>query len=286
MGGTDANRIERVVEAESPFGDLLRHWRKVRGISQLDLALAVGASQRHLSFLESGRSRPSRMMVLALAEGLDMPLRARNEILAAAGYASYYPERSLAAAALAQTTAILKRMLAHHEPYPAFVLDGGWDMLMVNAAAGHLIAAFGNDANFRSGERRVNFLRLLCDPRGLRPYITSWPHTGPALLTRLRREAAANPGAPVERLLRELLAEGAFPPVAGAEDDVPEATIPVEFRLGDNRLRLVTTTTVFGTPQDVALQELRIEMSFPADDESDRVLRWLSEAKAGELPAL
>lgn len=253
------------------FGDLLRNWRKLRGLSQLDLALAAGGSQRHLSFLESGRSKPSRAMALALAEQLDLPLRARNEMLAAAGYAAFYPERPLSAAALAPAVAILKRMLEHHEPYPAFVLDGGWNLIMINRAGARLIAPFPDGARDRPENIGANFLKLLCDPGGLRPYIASWPQTGAALLARLRREAAANPGSPAERLLRELLAANAFPPFSLVEH--LDAAIPIELRRGERTVRLITTTTTFGAPQDVALQELRIEMSFPADEESEAFLR-------------
>jgi len=117
----------------------------------------------------------------------------------------------------------------------------------------------------------------MCDPNGLRPFITSWSRTGPALLGRLRREAAANPGGPVEQLLRELLVKNVFPPIADIDNGQSDATIPVELQLGERRVRLVTTITTFGTPQDVALQELRIEMSFPADEESDQFLRGSSE---------
>ena len=277
VSGSVAGQIERRERTGTLFGDLLRHWRKVRGVSQLDLALAADTSQRHVSFLESGRSRPSRAMVLALAERLDIPLRARNEILTAAGHAPHFPERSLTSEALVLIGAILKRILEHHEPYPAFVLDGGWNLLMINTAGGRLIAPFGAAASAGPGRIGTNFIKLMCDPNGLRPFITSWSRTGPALLGRLRREAAANPGGPVEQLLRELLVKNVFPPIADIDNGQSDATIPVELQLGERRVRLVTTITTFGTPQDVALQELRIEMSFPADEESDQFLRGSSE---------
>lgn len=255
------------------FGELLRYWRKLRNTTQLDLALVAGSSQRHVSFLESGRSRPSRKMVLALAERLDVPLRARNELLIAAGYAPFYSERSLDSEALAPAVAAIKRILDHHEPYQAFVLDGGWNLLMTNRAASRLIVPF-EDAAVRNPTRiGTNFLKFLCDPNGLRPFITSWPHTGPALLARVRREATANPGAAIELLLRELLEIDAFPPLDTSE--LAGATIPIELQFGERRVRLITTITTFGTPQDVALQELRIEMSFPADTESEQFLRSL-----------
>lgn len=278
MAGTVADKWtdERQDAAPNLLGALMRHWRKARGVSQFDLAIAAGTSQRHVSFLESGRSKASRTMILALAEALDLPLRARNEILAAAGFAAYYPERSLAAAELAQAAAMLGRILDHHEPYPALVLDGGWNILKLNAAAARLLALLSPKAADGHGVQGVNFLRLMCDPDGMKPHIVSWAHTGPALLARLRREAAACPGAAAERLLRELLAKNAFPPFVGADEGPLDANIPVEFKLGDRSVRLVNTLTTFGTPQDVALQELRIEMSFPADPESERILRRLA----------
>ncbi len=212
-------------------------------------------------------------MVLALAERLDLPLRGRNEMLAAAGYAAFYPERSLNSEVLAPTVAILKRMLEHHEPYPAFVLDGGWNLLMINRAAARLFAPARDGARDRETVG-ANFLRLMCEANGLRPLIASWPRTGAALLARLRREAAANPGSQSGALLRQLLAEDVFPPFGVVEQS--DATIPIELRIGERSVRLITTTTTFGTPQDVALQELRVEMSFPADKESEAFLRSLS----------
>jgi transcriptional regulator with XRE-family HTH domain len=255
------------------FGVLLRQWRRARDASQLELALRAPTTQRHVSFLESGRARPSRAMVLTLAEALDVPLRARNEMLLAAGYAPHYPERSLTAAELTQAHGMLARILAHHEPYPALVTDGGWSIVMHNAAAGRIIERCVPARARGTPGAPPNLLELMCDPDGMRRHITSWATTGPALLARVRREAAAQPGSPSERLLRELLARGAFPPLAEPDDAPLEATIPMELRIGDVRLRLVNTLTTFGTPQDVTLQELRIEMSFPADDETDDALR-------------
>jgi transcriptional regulator with XRE-family HTH domain len=210
MDESIATQIRGRKRAGSLFGDLLRHWRKQRRVSQLDLALAAGTSQRHVSFLELGKSRPSRGMVLALAERLDIPLRARNEILIAAGHAPFYPERPLTSEALTPTVNILKRVLEHHEPYPAFVIDGGWNILMINRAAANLVAPF-EDGIDHEGPVGANLLRSMCDPKRLRPFITSWARTGSAILARLRRDATAYPGAPAELLLRDLLAEGAFP---------------------------------------------------------------------------
>ena len=254
----------------------MKQWRHDRHASQLELASIANSSQRHVSFLESGRSQPSRGMVLALAEALDLPLRARNELLAAAGFAPFYPERALASADLAGARAILERILLHHDPYPAFVLDVGWNLLMHNRAAGRLIRLCVPASGVGESLVGINFLRLMCDPAGMRPFIASWPMTGRALLARLRREAATHPRSAVGRLLDELIERDAFPRFVEPEDEPVDVTIPVEFAVGARRIRLINTLTTFGTPQDVSVQELRIEMSFPADDESERLLRELS----------
>ena len=264
------------------LGTLLRQWRNSRNVSQLELAIRANTSQRNVSFVESGRTRPSRDMVLKLADALDLPLRARNEVLLAAGFAPFYPERTLTSAGMELPYRMLERMLAHHEPYPAMVLDAGWNMVMHNRAAGSVIersvSALGL-AEFSSPEG-VNFLRLVCDPKGMRSRIRNWPFVGRALLARLRREALAHPGGPSELLLRESLTHNLLPPFSASEPPL-EAVMPVELDLGDDYLRLFNTLTTFGTPQDVALQELRIEMSFPADKSSDRILRdWETHASA------
>jgi transcriptional regulator with XRE-family HTH domain len=264
----------------SRFATLLREWRHKRGVSQLELAGRANSSQRHVSFLESGRSQPSRSIVLALTEALDLPLRARNEILAAAGFAPFYPDRPLAATELAQTRSILSRMLEHHEPYPAIVLDLGWNVLMLNRAAAQLFERCLPQSDPGPSREGLNLFWLMCDARGLRPLIASWAHTGPALFGRLRREAAAYPGSAADRLLQALIEEKACPPFVEPEDGLLEPTIPMELKIGDERLKLVNTLTTFGTPQDIAVQELRIEMSFPADDASDRLLhRWAEESR-------
>ena len=263
------------------LGGLLREWRAVRHASQLTLALDAEISQRHLSFIESGRTAPSRAMVLRLAAALDLPLRARNDLLGAAGYAQVYPERPLGAAEMERVREALGRILAHQEPYPALVLDRAWNIIMRNNAAARILARCVDEAALvrRSPDGRLNFLRVYFDPDGLRRHIRSWDRTGPSLMARLRREAAAYPGSPSEALLRELL-PGAPPAVLPAAGDAALApTLPLELAIDGGTLRLFNTLTTFGTPQDVTLQELRIEMSFPANDESDALLRrWANEA--------
>ena len=267
---------------KSMLGTLLRQWRRNRNVSQLELAMRANTSQRNVSFVESGRTHPSREMVLKLADALDLPLRARNEILLAAGFAPFYPERRLTSAGMELPCRMLERMLAHHEPYPAMVLDAGWNLVMHNRAASRIIERSVPAlalAQFSSHEG-VNFLRLVCDPKGMRSRILNWPHVGRALLARLRREALAYPGGPLEKLLCDLVTHNLLPPISASEPPL-EAVMPLELDLGDSYLRLFNTLTTFGTPQDVVLQEVRIELLFPADNSSEAILQnWETHASA------
>jgi len=263
------------VSRRNRFGSLLADWRRLRRVSQMTLALDAEISQRHLSFIESGRARPSRETVLAITEALDMPLRARNELLDAAGFAAFYPERPLEGAEMDRARETLTRILAHHEPYPAMVLDRSWNILMKNDASKKIISHFLDEAALSqlSPDGRPNFMRTMFHPNGLRPHVRSWARTGPILIGRLRREAAAYPGSPSKNLLRELLQGTPTVFIPGIDDAPLAPTVALELEIGDEVLRLFNTLTTFGTPQDVTLQELRIEMSFPADDASDALLR-------------
>jgi transcriptional regulator with XRE-family HTH domain len=277
-----ADRTEMAMEAhietvnrKNRFGNLLSDWRRLRRVSQLTLAMDADISQRHLSFIESGRAQPSREMVLTIMEALDMPLRARNELLGAAGFAAFYPERPLAAAEMDRARETLGRILAHHEPYPAMVLDRSWNILMKNDASSRIISRCVDTAAMEelSRDGKLNFMRTMFHPNGMKPHVHSWARTAPILIGRLRREAAAYPDSPSQSLLRELLpgAPGTFIP---GIDDAPLApTVALELEIGDEMLRLFNTLTTFGTPQDVTLQELRIEMSYPADNVSEGLLR-------------
>jgi transcriptional regulator with XRE-family HTH domain len=257
------------------LGRLLREWRAVRHQSQLALALKAHVSQRHLSFVESGRANPSRELVLKIATALDLPLRVRNDLLAAAGFAPVYPESTLDATAMKSARDALERILSHQEPYPAMVLDRYWNMVMRNAANERVVSRCVDPSALASlsPNGKPNFMRLMFAPTGLRPRIRSWQTTGPYLMSRLRREAATAPGSPSDDLLRELSPYA--PPIHIAHDEVPlSSTAPLEIQLDDGAvLRLFNTLTTFGTPQDVTLDELRVEMSFPADAASDALLR-------------
>jgi transcriptional regulator with XRE-family HTH domain len=254
---------------KSDCGAILTEWRARRRLSQLDLALATKVSQKHLSFVELGRARPSRDMILRLAVGLDLPLRARNDLLLSAGYAPIYPERPLDLTEMQGVRAALEMMLAHHEPYPAFVMDASWNIIMINQAGSRLIASCGVDqvALRTTSASVVNFMQLMFSKKGLRPCILNWHETCAALLGRLRKEATANPGSPSSKLLTEF--EKAFVRQSRRElsdkERPPEPVVALQLLVSGARLKLFSTFTTFGLPQDITLQELRIDMAFPAD---------------------
>jgi transcriptional regulator with XRE-family HTH domain len=259
----------RTAPRRRPFGLLLKEWRRLRRKSQLTVALEANISPRHLSFVESGRSVPSRDMVQRLTETLDVPLRERNALLVAAGYAPMYPEGALESLGLTQVRRALTRLLDHQEPYPAVVLDRQWNVLQTNRAAPRLFAHFVEPA---SGPR--NLLRTMFDPAGLRPWIANWEVVAQALIQRVFREAVGGvPDHRVLSLLEELRAYPGSPapgPLAGP-DELP--FYPVGFRKDALRLSFFSMVTTVGSPLDITAQELRIEAFFPADDETERFAR-------------
>jgi transcriptional regulator with XRE-family HTH domain len=263
---------------KNSFGQMLCEWRAFRRTSQLDVALAAGASQRHVSFVESGRAQPSRAMILKLAAGLDLPLRARNDLFLAAGYAPVYAERRLDLAEMSGARNALELILRRHEPFPAIVTDARWNIMMQNTAVARIVGSCVEaDALARmSLGGALNFMRLMFAADGLRPCIANWPDTRAALLGRLRREAAANPLSPSGELLRELDDDASATRLAVDERPI-DPMLALELRVGDERIRLFSTFATFGTPQDVTLQELRIDMSFPADEPTRR---WFESAGA------
>lgn len=270
-------------EARPPFARLLRGWRDARKLSQLELALGSRISQRHLSFLESGRARPSREMVLQLAEALEVPLRERNTLLTAAGFAAIYRQSDLGSPAMAAVRDALRLMLEHHEPNPATVVDRDWNLLMRNDAAQRLLGLAGDAEAIW---RRVcpdgvhNVLRLTFHPEGLRPYIANFDEAAPVLLNRTRREAAACGSASLLKLLDEVLAYPGIPEAWRAPDwqAPPPPVLPLELAKDGLRLRLFSTITTFGTPQDITTDELRVESFFPADAATAERLRQMAQA--------
>ena len=262
----------------SRFGVGLSEWRARRRESQLSLALGANVSQRHLSYIESGRARPSREMVVRLCEALDIPLRARNELLVSAGYAAVYPERPLERVEMQSVREALRLIVTHHEPYPAFVVDRQWRVVMSNEGATHVVSACLDEETVRgvSPEGALNLMRMMFEPRQMRPRIGNWALVGPRLLARLKREAAGDPASPSAALLGELAATADCAGPASEDLELLAPTVPVELFVNGAVLKLFNSITTFGAPQDVGLQELRIEMSFPADKETKLYLGALS----------
>lgn len=253
------------MNAISPVGDLLRDWRQRRRLSQLDLALEAEVSARHLSFVETGRSSPSRDLILTLADRLELPLRERNTLLVAGGYAPVYPERSLDDPALAAARRAMELVLAGHEPFPALAIDRRWTMVLANRAVAPLL--MGIDAALLKPP--VNVLRLSLHPDGLAPRIANLAEWRAHLLDRLRRQVEATADRGLQELLRELLAypKPPGPPHPGPAGDKAYAgvVVPLRLKTPGGVLSFFSTTTVFGTPVDVTLSELALEAFYPAD---------------------
>lgn len=268
------------VDPGPAFGPLLRRWRALRRVSQLELSLQSAVSQRHLSFLESGRSQPSRAMVLQLSDALEVPLRERNALLQSAGFAPAYHERTLEAADMQPVRKALERMLEHHEPYPAVVVNRDYDVLMENRAFVGMTSLFGDrEALWQAccPDGPPNLLRLTLHPRGARPFIRNFEEFAPLMLQRLYRETSIPGTETSAAFLAELRKDGDFPRRWHEPD--PAATLapvlPVTLEGGDVRLSLFSMISTFGTPYDVTTDEIRVETFFPADAGSAAMLRRL-----------
>lgn len=252
----------------SGVGRLIQAWRRLRGKSQMALALQAGISARHLGFLEVGRANPSREMVLLLAGVLDVPLRERNGFLLAAGYAPVYRESGLEAPEMEHARRAVGLILEHQEPYPAVVMDRHWNMLASNAGAARF---FGELITLSPDGPRPNVIRLMFDPAGLRPYVANWEVVAEALVQRIHREALGGvPDGATAGLLEEILTYPGVPGRWGSPDllSLAKPYVAVQFRKGDLALDFFSTVTTLGTPLDVTLQEIRIECFFPANEET------------------
>jgi transcriptional regulator with XRE-family HTH domain len=259
-----------------PVGILLRKWREQRRLSQLDLATEAEISTRHLSFLETGRSQPSREMVLRLAEQLEVPLRERNALLIAAGYAPAYPERPFNDPAIESARKAVELVLTGHEPYPAIAIDRHWILIASNNAVLPLMA--GADPLLL--QPPVNVLRLSLHPKGLAPRIANLAEWRSHLFARLRRQIEVSADPVLEELLNELSGypmHGAGPPgeESGHNEEYAGVVVPFRFVTEQGVLSFISTTTIFGTPVDITLSELAVESFFPADAATARALRGL-----------
>jgi len=257
-----------------PVGDLLREWRQRRRMSQLDLALEAEVSTRHLSFVESGRAQPSREMVLNLAERLEVPLRERNVLLVAAGFAPVFRERPLQDPALASARTAIDLVLKGHEPYPALAIDRHWNMVASNSVLPRLVT--GADPSLL--EPPVNVLRLSLHPKGVAPRIANLPEWRAHLLERLRHQIDVSADPVLVKLIEELQGY----PAAGrnlrkpAIAELPGVVVPLQLVTEAGTLSLFSTTTVFGTPVDITLSELALECFYPADAATAQALRALA----------
>ncbi|WP_326556837.1 helix-turn-helix domain-containing protein [Micromonospora sp. NBC_01796] len=243
-------------------GALLRQWRQHRGLSQLDLAIAADVSARHVSLVETGKSKPSADMVLRLADQLHVPLRDRNRLLLAAGFAPRYAERPLDDTALSAALDAVRRVLRAHEPYPALVFDRRWNIVMTNRAVDPFFAQVAPDLL----RPPVNLVRLGLDPRGLAPMVVNLADVRAVFRSRISRQLAAAPDAELTALYEELLRPLPEDPMGQRVD--ADVVIPMILRIGGRELRLFSTITTFGTPMDITIDEIAIESYYPADPES------------------
>jgi transcriptional regulator with XRE-family HTH domain len=261
-----------------PIGDLLREWRQRRQLSQLDLAIQAEISARHLSFVETGRSKPTSEMILRLTEHLDVPLRDRNTLLLAGGYAPAYPENRLDGPELAAVRGALRHVLAGHEPYPAVVVNRWWELADGNAA----VSVLTEGAAPELLAPPVNALRLSLHPDGMAPRIVNLAEWRAHLLTRLQRQVAATGDGRLAELLTELRG---YP---GGEHGPPapaEIVVPMRYRYGDRELSLFSMTAVVGTPMDVTIEELAIESFYPADQATAQALWALRQGSVDRQEA-
>ena len=260
------------------MGQLMREWRALRGLSQLDLALVAEVSSRHVSFLETGRSRPSREMVLRLAQALELPLRERNRLLTAAGFAALYGESSLGDDEFAPVRRALETVLQSHEPYPAFVVDRTWTVLLANTAhcslLSRLLPRFDPD-------EPVNVMQLVLDPELLRPRIANWTEVAHVLGHRIRRQLRLpEPNADARVRLESFLAQPGVRDAMTKVRSSPESEIvlPLVLELDGQALSWFSTIATIGTPRDVTVEELSIESLFPADE---KTRRWVDAQLSG-----
>jgi transcriptional regulator with XRE-family HTH domain len=263
---------------------LLRQWRSVRRASQQDLALDADISTRHLSCLETGRAEPSREMVLRLAEALRVPLRERNALLLAAGYAPLYRQTGLDAPELEAARRAVELFITQLEPYPVLVMDRYWNILRMNSGAKRILELFPGCESVTP----LNGPRLVFHPNGLRPIIEDWEVIAAHMIRRVRREAADNPSdETMKRFLEELLS---YPEVPNRWrmldlDGTPPPFLTLNYKWNNTTLRWFSTLTTLGTPLDVALQELRIETLFAADEATRTVVNRLAEGCLASEPS-
>ena len=275
MRSTHPQAAQSATSHGTTFGRLLKEWRGRRGFAQLDLAVAARTTQRHLSFIESGRAKPSREMILRLAATMSLSLRQQNGLMLAAGYAPLWSERDLSAPDLAVVNSALDYMLGQHEPYPAFVIDRCWNLLRANRGALNLTDFLTGTAQATTPSERINLAVALLAPDGLRPFIVNWQEVALHFIRGVQADAHADGMAETADLLNRLLA---FPDVSAASElptpgEGQSPVLPIHFQRDGTSLCLFTTIATLGTPRDVTLEEIRIEFFFPMDEPTAQVFR-------------
>ena len=261
------------------LGELLRYWREMRGKSQLELSFDTGLSQRHLSFIENGRSVPSRQTLLDVAQALDLPLRERNTLFLSAGYAPPYSEKAWNAPEMESITKALERVLRQHEPFPAVVMDRYWNVHLRNEAAQRFFNCF-IDLEQRPAPR--NLLHLMFDPKGMRPFISNWEDVAASLIQRVYRESVSRV---TDQKTKELLETLQIYPEVKTELKKPQSEsilpfIPISFVKNGKTMTFFSLITTVGTPLTITAQELRLECMFPADEESDANYQKMTIARS------
>ncbi|AKG20095.1 helix-turn-helix domain-containing protein [Calothrix sp. 336/3] len=257
------------------FGALLKLWRNQRGFSQLDLAVTSQVSQRHISFLESGRAKPSREMILQLATVLEIPLRQQNLMLTTAGFAPIHTETDMIAPEMTSIRRAIDFMLQKHEPLPAIVVDRYWNLILANNAGTRLLTTFIDADKLQTTfcvDGKINLMRVVFHSQGLRPFIVGWEDFAHHLLQRLHREALAEGETELSTaLLKELMSYPGVPEIWHTSNKTPQNTLLLSIHLKKNDLELqfFSTIATLGTPYDITLQELRIECLFPADEATE-----------------
>jgi transcriptional regulator with XRE-family HTH domain len=267
------------IPTKNELGALLKQWRGLRGRSQLEISLDTGISQRQISFIESGRSVPSRPTLMGIAQALEVPLRERNALLLAAGYAPLYSDVAWNSDEMKSVGKALERVMAQHEPYPAIVMDRYWNVLLTNGAAPRFFNCF-IDMSKRPHPR--NLLHLIFDPKGMRPFIANWETLAKTLIQRVHREAV---GHIVDQKTRDLVADllaypGVQPNWRAPEMPSTLPMIPVSFFRDGATMNYFSLITTVGTPQTIAAQELRVECLYPADDGTEALHEKLLAASS------
>lgn len=273
--------MQATLAAPPTFPDLLRNWRKSRKYSQFSLSLSAGVSQKHLSFLESGRSHPSREMVASLSTALDLPLREKNALLNAAGFASIYTQNPIDQEDMKQARRALSVLLQHHEPYPAIVLDRNWNILMMNEANIRLFSRLIDPVEIwqKIGGEQPNLIRACLHPDGLKSAIGNWQEFALYFISQLNRELEANPyNSGAKELLNEVMA---YPDVPTLGQGLQSKSLPflsLVLNVDDKQIEFFSMVSTFGTPLDITLQELRIETFFPVNDQTEDYIQSLKSS--------